>query len=157
MTKVDLTRNEIVELLKEFPESHWMTPRLVDALVESTNRSNESFLKNSAVLIKPKSKNNDEHMLSNSEKQKTNLDVIADNAEKSNKIDKNHCAWELYGHYCNKKVNDDSIQLCPEHIVKKCEKCGRQAVHGCPEELQFVCGEPLCEYCHHRSTGKSLY
>lgn len=67
------------------------------------------------------------------------------------------CTWELYGQKCNEEsvmsvmYNKKTYHLCESHSKERCTKCHKQAVHGCPMELQFVCGEPLCPDCHHNS------
>lgn len=158
LAKIDMTRKEIIDLMNFLPEDHWMNERLADALHKIHSDSNNSFMANAAVIVKPKSiadykKNNNTKKPSTTvdkDSAKTDLEKIVQYAEKYYKVDKGHCVWELYGYYCNKKVSADSpIQLCEDHIENVCTKCGKQAIHGCPIELQFVCGEPLCKHCSH--------
>lgn len=53
------------------------------------------------------------------------------------------CYWECYGVYCDKDTAAGD-RFCTKHKDQKCRMCGEPADHGCPAELQFVCGEPLC-------------
>lgn len=138
--KIEMSRKEILELMQELSEDHWMNERLTNALAEINFRANNNFMENTAVLVKPKVKV--EKPFPKVKEDKSILHSI------------NHvygrCSWETYGYYCNKKVPDNHIfELCDEHIDERCSKCGKQAVHGCPVELQFVCGEPLCNDCDH--------
>lgn len=53
------------------------------------------------------------------------------------------CYWECYGIYCD-ETTENNAMFCKTHANQKCRMCGKPADHGCPAELQFVCGEPLC-------------
>lgn len=62
------------------------------------------------------------------------------------------CEWQCYGIACGSE--EDVVKVasgkffCGQHTGLLCRKCGSPADHGCPEELQFVCGAPLCKNCN---------
>lgn len=148
--KIEMNRKEILELMQELSEEHWMNERLTNALAEINSRANNDFMENTAVLVKPKNSKTkfvDHEYVKESI---TAFERVVEYAEKSGRIDTGHCAWETYASYCNKTVKEGSrFQLCDEHIREKCSKCGSKAFLSCPIELQFVCGEPLCSFCDH--------
>lgn len=41
---------------------------------------------------------------------------------------------------------EETYHLCEKHSKTRC-KCGKQAVRGCSNSGQFVCGAPLCPNC----------
>ena len=43
------------------------------------------------------------------------------------------------------KENVEGEYYCKEHLQVKCEVCGEQATHTCPEASSLVCGTPLCD------------
>lgn len=56
------------------------------------------------------------------------------------------CAWETYGYLCPVDAIPGT-DFCEGHGNKVCRNCAEPATHGCPRELQFVCGAPLCDNC----------
>lgn len=121
MTAIDFTRDEILDLMKELPVNHWLQNRLLDGLTVDR-------LKRPAYIAR------------------TVPDVVNPVAETGKR-----CEWVFYGLQCetvkNVTKNVTGKFFCTEHTGLVCQKCGDPADHGCPEELQFVCGAPLCKHC----------
>ncbi len=113
MMTIDLTRNEVLDLMKELPVDHWLQVRLLDNLNVGAGQK---------------------------------IQTVAPSFETAH-----NCEWMFYGMKCDN--TEDIIQVergrffCGKHTGLICRKCGNPADHGCPEELQFVCGAPLCKNC----------
>lgn len=121
---IDLTftLDEAVSLIKELPQDHWLTDRIMSSIANNALHANPPEV--TFDLIKP-----------------SNKPTISEVKE---------CQWETYGYYCHKAVEVNATRdFCKEHIDKACNYCGDPATHGCPEEQQFVCGEPICDNCRH--------
>lgn len=57
------------------------------------------------------------------------------------------CKYEVYSGYCKKSLSNDSAYFCAEHANQRCCKCDYAAIQDCDNELQLVCGLPLCGSC----------
>lgn len=113
---INLTRKEVLDLMSELNDNHWLQNRLLTELNninQDNTRSVNSYVSDIDITVSTRSQQNIRG-----------------------------CHWEFYGNYCNRPTTGDSL-FCEHHSNKRCF-CGDLAGHGCPVELQFVCGSPLC-------------
>lgn len=133
---INLTSEQILDLMRELGSSHWLYGDLLAELntlavqppvepysIEAFEKSASDFR---AEVVEP---------LKSS-------DTIVANKSKT-------CLYEVYGHQCVAVQAKDGF--CLEHMETVCREpgCENQMTHGCPTEMQFVCGAPLCN--EHRS------
>lgn len=121
MIKIEMNRNEALTLLQELPANHWLESRVLKVLVESADS-----VKATSIV------------------EENRKPLAVKTADKSD----NRCIYTFYGNRCEGFTDGF---LCQEHAEESCSyrdefgsRCGSQINHGCPEELQFVCGAPLC-------------
>lgn len=151
---IKITRIEALALMQELPANHFLQSRLVDELVE-LNKSASARLgareviagkfvvtrsENAltAELITPK--------LGENQYTAAQLDEMYEAGGIAPEI---QCKWQTYGFRCRETSKNE---FCDEHNGKTCSHrdsdggvaCGKPADHGCPTELQFVCGFPCC-------------
>lgn len=166
---IELDRTEVLTLMQELPSEHFLQPRLLDELV----RMNQMPLTPRRLSISEQRKGIEETLgireVVNGQMtvKKMPHGVMAEfltEAEqgKGEYTDKQldemyeaggiaplkQCKWQTYGYQC---ANKSDKEFCADHIDEMCAhrdeegvKCGKKADHGCPTELQFVCGAPCC-------------
>jgi hypothetical protein len=144
---INLNRNEVLSLMKELDPEHWIQGRLLIEIV-LMDRANEpvEVAKISSNLSEP------------IKIQKTSTEAISEtDAPKELK----QCKHSTYGYRCRKESENE---YCEDHLNKLCTTpdalgnvCGKQSDHGCPEELQFVCGTPCCPEHSRCGRHKSRY
>lgn len=122
---INLTRNEVLNLMQELPVNYWFQPVLLQELAtqqETPLGGRTRPVRAVEPLVAP---------------------VIAQEPTGA-------CEWECYGLTCGKNTYDN--RYCADHTDKVCSVCQNPATHGCNVELQFVCGGPLCP-AHTRCKG----
>lgn len=159
---IKITRNETLALMRELPANHFLQSRLVDELV-ALNKSAEARLGTREVIggdfvvtrskdtltadfstVKPLGYHSD---YDGSMGQLTEAQLDEQN-EAGGIAPLKQCKWQTYGYQCRTKSKNE---FCDEHRDQKCSHlgehgtlCFNMADHGCPTELQFVCGAPCC-------------
>lgn len=65
------------------------------------------------------------------------------------------CVYELaWSGPCSKDTKSD-LNVCPEHLTKRCVVCDKHAVRECDTTMgPLVCGEPLCAEHNHNDRRK---
>lgn len=123
---IELTRNQVLDLMKDLEPGHWLQELL---LVELADFATTSLTKKVKPLY--------------SSKISETLDKLASEAPvNAPKDELQQCNWQTYGHRCTTESHED---FCKEHRrVCRESGCNNMADHGCPCELQFVCGAALC-------------
>lgn len=127
---IELTRNQVLDLMKDLEPSHWLQKSL---LVELNNLSSNSAVKASESFCSPKVLGRFDELAS---------EMSIETAIEASDIDQTQCKWQTYGYRCTNSSNAD---FCEEHrLVCREAGCDNMADHGCPCEMQFVCGAALC-------------
>jgi hypothetical protein len=161
MVHIEMSRTEALALLADLPATHWVNNRVLKALeVHADDMIDPATSEIDAELIRQalaKRAEKDEDPVDRP-RAATSYDSVNDWKNKQDidlkfmvreRNEVTGCPWEHYGMYCNRPTENGKT-YCPVHDGKKCSQCDRQSTHGCPVELQFVCGEPLCEQHSHR-------
>lgn len=120
-----LNREEILNLMVELPETHWLQNKLWAELTTLQNPAPQTPTYTPTPTTVPPVTGN----------------IV-------------NCLWEDYGYRCNALGTVNGY--CRYHTTKTCAICGKKATHGCPVELQFICGTPLCadhRQCQHKGYG----
>lgn len=176
---IELNRDEVIRLIQELPVEHFLQPRLAHELVAIVDQPNTTVRAENhlAPVLSPRS------VARSAEDRFGSREVIAgrlvvskpdlgENEFTDKQLDemyeaggvapKKQCKWQTYGYRCRETSTNE---FCDEHLNQKCSHkdsegaaCGNKADHGCPTELQFVCGAPCCSghsNCgnHNRSWG----
>lgn len=143
MINVPLTRNQVLELMKDLTEEHWMQILLMEALmkndfkIQHTKDSSEEI-----TVAKPVTQDN----------RLTAEDVPVHQAYQPEFCDKEYAQDEKvlcdfvrsWSGLC-KKPSIVGANQCLEHFNVKCSNCDSIATNDCGETFQFVCGAALCE------------
>lgn len=163
---INVNRTEVLSLMQDLPADHFLQSRLVDELIVLNKQidSDVRVRKATTPVLEVKSavsrlgtpevingnlvvtaglgmpKEYDGSMGQYTAKQ---LDEIAEVGGMTRQ-----CKWETYGYQCREMSPNE---FCIEHDKVKCSHlgehgtlCFNMANHGCPTELQFVCGAPIC-------------
>lgn len=117
---IELTRTQVLELMKDLNVDHWFQKNLLDELNRiSTPAVVASATPHRSLAVTKIRKAADEHF-----------------------DEPVQCSWQTYGYQC---TNRSSESFCEDHrLVCRELGCNNMANHGCPCELQFVCGAALC-------------
>lgn len=158
---IKITRNETLALMRELPANHFLQSRLVEELVElnksASARLGSPEVHNGALVVtRSKDTLTAEFVTPDLGKGQYTEAQLEEMYESAPVSPKRQCKWTFYGHQCTKT---STKEFCDEHSGKTCSHrdseggiaCGKPADHGCPTELQFVCGFPLCH--EHSSCG----
>lgn len=116
---IELTRTQVLELMKDLNVDHWFQKNLLDELnaISSTATAPARIAKATAV----------------EQSVKITDDSVGGLVQ---------CDWQTYGYRC---VNRSFESFCEDHrLVCRESGCNNMANHGCPCEMQFVCGAALC-------------
>jgi hypothetical protein len=168
---IELDRTEVLTLMQELPSEHFLQPRLLDELVRMNQvqtpvtpprrsiteqrRDLEKTLGirevvNGQMVVKKMPHGLMAEFLTDAEHGKGEYtDKQLDEMYEAGGIAPlKQCKWQTYGHQCR---NESKNEFCDDHINEICShrdaagvRCGHKADHGCPTELQFVCGAPCC-------------
>lgn len=157
---IKITRNETLALMRELPANHFLQSRLVDELVELNKSATARFGTPEVIGGDFKVTRSKDTLTADfsdvelGEGQYTGKQ-LEEMYESAPGAPERQCKWTFYGHQCTKT---STKEFCDEHTGKICSHrdsdgvaCGKPADHGCPTELQFVCGFPLCH--EHSSCG----
>lgn len=144
MINVRLTRSQILGLMKELPESHWMQVRLIEALAkhEATVQHKEFVQDEEALsvdeILNPKKLTAEDVLLHGYyDTQFRNQDYEKDETTL--------CDFDRsWVGRCNKPAIMGAKQ-CLNHYNIQCSMCNSVATNDCGETFQFVCGAPLCD------------
>lgn len=172
---INVNRTEVLSLMQDLPADHFLQSRLVDELIVLNKQTDAKYGVHSKTITAPvlevksavshlgtpevingklvvtgglgHSREYDGSMGQYTTKQ---LDEIAEVGGMTRQ-----CKWETYGYQCAEMSPNE---FCIEHDKVKCShldehgtRCFNMANHGCPTELQFVCGAPCCST--HQSCG----
>lgn len=155
MNNIQFSREEIIKLLSEIDGTHWLNDRLVNSLNSNVVPAVKlpelsSYPRGAEINLNHIVKKAEEPAMT-IEKAFAAVEMDIDMKYSVNKISKvTGCKWETYGNYCNRE-NIVGAEYCAKHNGETCRYCNNQTTHGCPEEMQFVCGEYLCD--NHRHNG----
>lgn len=155
---IKITRIETLALMQELPANHFLQSRLVEELVELNKSASARFgspeVHNGTLVVTPTKvlgikSDYDGSMGQHTQEQLDTLDEVSGGVKKQ-------CKWETYGYQCRETSKNE---FCDEHRNVKCTHlnehgilCFNMANHGCPTELQFVCGAPVC--AEHSNCGR---
>lgn len=147
---IKITRIETLALMQELPANHFLQSRLIEELVELNKSASARFgspeVHNGTLVVTPTKalgikSDYDGSMGQLTQAQHDTLDELSGGVKKQ-------CKWQTYGYQCRETSRNE---FCDEHIKEMCfhkdedgNVCGKKADHGCPTELQFVCGSPCC-------------
>lgn len=161
---IKITRIETLALMQELPANHFLQSRLVDELVELNKSASARYGDREVIggeLVVTRSENaltaefvtptkrlgiKSDYDGSMGQYTDAQLEEMYESAPVS---PDRQCKWVFYGHQC---TTTSKNEFCDEHNGKTCSHrdsdggaaCGKPADHGCPTELQFVCGFPCC-------------
>ena len=127
---INLSRDEVLDLMKELPATHWFQEKLIADLTEKNKFASSP----TGLLIKA----------FNEIPRPLYLDGTQAGA--------GECHWDqgssvVCGHTA------DAGEFCQYHTGRACRNCGDVATHSCPEPLTaFVCGADLCDRCQNCRT-----
>lgn len=158
---IKITRIETLALMQELPANHFLQSRLVEELVE-LNKSASARVGTPEVhngkLVVTRAKNTltAEFVTPDLGKGQYTDAQLEEMYESAPVSPDRQCKWQTYGFRCRETSKNE---FCDEHNGKTCSHrdadggaaCGKPADHGCPTELQFVCGFPCC--AEHSSCG----
>lgn len=142
MINVKLTRVQLLGLMKELPENHWMQIRLMEALMKNDAKVNHLELGDKEIDepvqdVDTRLTAKDVSVHRGYAPEYYNKDYVKDETTRCN-FDK---SW--VGR-CNKPSIQGAKQ-CLEHYNVKCSMCDAISTNDCGETFQFVCGAALCE------------
>jgi hypothetical protein len=161
---IKITRNETLALMRELPPNHFLQSRLVDELVELNKSAAARFgtpevIGGDFVVTRSKDTLTADFSTPELGKGQYTEAQLDEQNEAGGIAPLKQCKWQTYGYQCRTKSKND---FCDEHINETCVhkdadgvRCGHKADHGCPTELQFVCGAPCC--AEHSSCGNHNY
>lgn len=161
MLHLKVTRNQVLNLMKDLPESHWFQNRLMNALAEDmgVNITNADDVKK--TLNKNGKKNNQqkvtqerENAAHNTNRLLTKNDVKPVNSVYQRELDIEGKKFDVDNNVlCNfeeawvgecRKATIRGTHNCPTHYKLQCSRCGDDAVLTCSKTYQLVCGATLC-------------
>lgn len=124
---IQVTRSEVLSLMNSLRADHFLQDRLAEEMIRLNHTSsNDTNRFNLAATD-------------------TEPAPIFVRIEAETHVE---CKYSFYGHPCREVAAND---FCEEHLGIECSYrdevgsiCRKQIDHGCPVELQFVCGSPLC-------------
>lgn len=144
MINVKLTRGQLLGLMKELPESHWMQIRLMEALAKhEATVQHKDFVQDEETLsvdeiLNPKKLTAEDVPLHGF------YDTNFHNQEYE-KDETTTCDFIVsWVGKCNKSAIVGAKQ-CLNHYNVKCSMCDSVATNDCGETFQFVCGAALCD------------
>jgi hypothetical protein len=169
---IEINRTEVLSLMQELPANHFLQSRLVDELIVLNNQIDSAarVAKATTHVLEVKSAasrpGTREVINGKLAVLKPNLGENQFTDEQLNEMyeaggiaTKKQCKWQTYGYQCRKTSKNE---FCDEHMKEMCAHrdeagvvCGNKADHGCPTELQFVCGAPCC--AAHSNCGNHNY
>lgn len=129
---INLTSEQILDLMREFGVKHWFYK---DLLTELNTLAIESPSVE-AYSVKAFEKTTSDFRVEAENQLPAPAAIAVNNT--------NQCLYEMYGNRCTEAQAKDGF--CVKHMETVCSEpdCDNQMTHGCPTELQFVCGAPLC-------------
>lgn len=155
MMNVRLTRKQVLDLMKELPEKHWLQDRLLNALnteYEKVEKNNGEKNRNEVATKKaftPQFKSETTFDPKPIEAKDVKIHSLASHDQYKDKDyvkDLNvTCNFKMdWMGTCKKPVLEGTEQ-CLAHYKVKCSFCGNTAFETCDFTGQFVCGAPVCD------------